>query len=113
MTVSQLLTACATGAELADLLEYDRLEPPLSRRDMIQLFGDLLAMTHNAHASRPLRAEDFYPELRPGDWQERQKRRVQLEDQRLRAAAARDQGTDGRGKRSSGEGNGIQGGAGV
>jgi hypothetical protein len=95
MTPSQLVGACASARELDEILIYDTLEPALSRRDVIQIAADLLAKLHNVHCTNTIRPEDLYPELRPEDWQQRQRRRVQLEDQRLRAAAARQKNSNG------------------
>jgi hypothetical protein len=74
VTAGQLLDG-ATSRELRDALEYDALEPPLTRNDLEDFMADLIAMVYNAGANRGkkgLRAQDVYPAVGKRD-EERQK----------------------------------------
>jgi len=57
-----------TGRELESLLEYDALEPPVSRQDLMALFGMVLVKLHNANFKNPIGLYDVFPSLRPDDW---------------------------------------------
>lgn len=66
MTARRFL-AEETAGGVARALEYDALEPPVSRRDLEALFGLLLATVCNASGNfkRAMKPEDFFPSLKP------------------------------------------------
>lgn len=65
MTVEVLL-AGASARGLRELLEYDALEPPVTRNDLEGFFGMLLATVCNASGNykREMRPEDFFPAIK-------------------------------------------------
>lgn len=73
MTVSRFLAECANAEEYERALEYDQVEPPLTRNDMEEFFGLLAMLLNNAHFKEKTRADDYFPGL-----YEREKQRKKL-----------------------------------